>query len=340
MKRYKAAVIGLGHQGIEDWIPGIVDSQFATLKAICDSDRKKLDVWKEKLKVNAYENYKELLSREALDFVVIATPHDTHKPITEEAFKHGIHVLKEKPFARSLKEALYLRDLAEKYETTLMIVAQRRFNPIYTTFFQLKDQIGEPFFIEAKYSLFIEKPYIGWRGDRKRAGGGCIIDMGYHIIDILIWYFGLPDRVHAEFSTKACPEINYKAEDTATILFSYGVGLYGNLVLSRYYPPKSEYIKLIGSRGIIEVERGKIKRKKSDGEVVESLSRDVAWPTAAINQIDYFCRVINSERENFSNPDYHLQHMSFIEACYLSKRNGCYVSPKEILEKKVERCQS
>ena len=340
MKHYKAAVIGLGHQGIKDWIPGIMDSQFATLEAICDIDRKKLEAWKEKVEVNAYENYKELLSKESLDFVVVATPHDTHKPITEEALKRGIHVLKEKPFARSLEEALYLRDLAEKYETTLMIVAQRRFNPIYTTFFQLKDQIGKPFFIEAKYTLFVEKPYKGWRGDRKRAGGGCIIDMGYHMIDMLIWYFGLPDRIHAEFSAKACPEVKYDAEDTATTLFSYDSGLYGNLVLSRYYPPKSEYIKVIGSRGIIEVERGKIRRKKNNGEVIESLGRDVAWPTAAVNQIDYFCRVISGERENFSSPDYHLQHVSFIEACYLSQQKGCYISPKGILEKKVGKCQS
>jgi len=163
--------------------------------------------------------------------------------------------------------------------------------------------------------------------------------MGYHMIDMLIWYFGLPDKVHAEFSTKACPDVKYDAEDTASILFCYNSGLYGNLIISRYYSPKTEYIKVVGSRGVIEVERGKIRRKKSDGEVVESLSRDIAWPTAAVNQIDYFCRVIRNERENFSSPEYHLQHMSFIEACYLSQQKGCYVSPKKILAK-VKKCQS
>lgn len=292
-----------------------------------------------KTKVNAYEDYRELLSKEDLDFVVVATPHDTHKPITKEAIERGIHILKEKPFARSLEEALYLKDLAEKYNVTLMIAAQRRFNPIYTTFLQLKDQIGEPFFIEAKYTLFVEKPYEGWRGNKKRAGGGCIIDMGYHMIDVLIWYFGLPDKVHAEFSTRAYPEIEYDAEDTANILFKYEGGLYGNLILSRYYPPKMEYLKVIGSRGIIEVERGEVKRRRNNGEVIETLRREIAWPTAAVNQIDYFCRVIAGERENFSSPDCHLQHMSFIEACYLSKQKGCYISPREILDK-VRECQN
>ena len=63
-----------------------------------------------------------------------------------------------------------------------------------------------PFFVDVKYTLFVDNLHEGWRGQRDSAGGGCIIDMGYHMIDMVIWYFGLPDNLHAEFSSKAKPE--------------------------------------------------------------------------------------------------------------------------------------
>lgn len=331
MKKLKSAIIGLGHQAIEDHIQGLKDSRFAQLEAVCDIDEIKLKEWQEKLKVNSYKDYKELLDSEKLDFVIAAVPHDVHRGIVEEAAKRKVHILKEKPFARNLKEALYFKNLCDKNEIQLTTTSQRRFNPIYTTFFQLKDQIGDPFFVDAKYSLFVNNPHEGWRGNKHKAGGGCIIDMGYHMIDMIIWYFGLPDNTHAEFSSRAKPEEKYDAEDTASVMFSYDNGLYGSLLLSRYYPPKTEYIKVLGDQGIIEVERGNIKRFKNNGEIAESLTREHSWPVAASNQIDYFCRVIKGERENIGSPEYHLQHMSFIDACYKSKEEGRYVNPKKML---------
>ena len=253
----KSAIIGLGHQAIEDHIPGLKDSQFASLEAICDIDEEKLKEWQDKLEVPSFTDYRELFDSTELDFVIATTPHNVYKGIIEEASKRRLHVLKEKPFARNLKEALYFKRLCDESDIQLTTTLQRRFNPIYTTFFQLKDQIGEPFFVDVKYTLFVDSPHEGWRGKRDSAGGGCIIDMGYHMIDMIIWYFGLPDNVHAEFSAKAKPEEKYDAEDTAFILFSYENGLHGSLFLSRYCPPKTEQIRVIGDRGIIEVERGR-----------------------------------------------------------------------------------
>jgi len=328
--KLKAAIVGMGNQTLSDHIPGIKESQFAQLIAICDIDKSKLEPHKE-LGVRAYTDFKEMFNSENLDFIIAATPHDSYKEILEEAAKRKIHILKEKPFARNLNEATHFKQLADKNKIHLTTTLQRRFNPIYTTFFQLRDQIGKLFFVDTQYNLFVEKPHEGWRGSRERAGGGCIIDMGYHLVDMVIWYFGLPHKVHAEFSSKAKPDEKYDAEDTATVLFSYNDGLHGTLQLSRYNAPKNEKIKVLGSRGIIELERGSIKRMQNDGKVIESLTREQAWPVAAVNQIDYFCRVVKGEREDMGSPAYHLQHMSFIDACYLSQKQGRYVSPQELL---------
>lgn len=148
---------------------------------------------------------------------------------------------------------------------------------------------------------------------------------------MLLWYFGQPDRVLASLSATARPDRSYDAEDTALIHFSYDHGLYGSLLLSRYIGPKREEITLVGSKGMVHLERGRIRRLTNTGEVVESLAREQAWPAAATCQIDHFCRVLDGTRPNLSGPTENLAHMAFIAACYASARTGSYVAPKEML---------
>ena len=141
-----------------------------------------------------------------------------------------------------------------------MVTLQRRFNPIYTSFLQLADQIGTPFVVDAQYTLHTPDPSEGWRGKTAKAGGGCVIDMGYHLIDMILWYFGQPDRILADLSVSARPDREYDAEDTALIHFAYVSGLYGSLLISRFIGPKREQIRLVGSKGIVQLERGRVQR--------------------------------------------------------------------------------
>lgn len=320
----RVAVIGLGQQATENYLPGLPDSQFAELVAVCDIDQAKTAYFAKKLSVQGYVDFHSLLDMEQLDFVIVAAPHDVHTEIVEYAAQKGVHVLKEKPFARSIKEGIRLLEWTSNHGIHLMTTLQRRYNPIYTTFFNLIDQIGDIKFVEGKYTLCFEKPSEGWRGDKIRSGGGCLIDMGYHILDMIIWYFGLPDGVLAEFQDTGTPE------ETAVVLFRYNNGTFGSVLISRNCPPKTEFVRAYGTCGCVEVERGRIRRFKKNGEVAESLVRDKAWSVATTKQIDNFCRVLLGKAENEGSPSYHLQHLRFIEACYLSKDNGAYVNPKQL----------
>ncbi|MGE0792607.1 MAG: Gfo/Idh/MocA family protein [Candidatus Woesearchaeota archaeon] len=331
MELLKIGIVGLGHQVKEDHLPGIKDSQYAKLEAICDINSDLVSKIGIENEIRSYFDFKTMLDNEKLDFIIAAVPHNQYKSIIESSAKQGVHILKEKPFAISVSEAKYFAKLAKENNIEIMTTLQRRFNPIYKTFFQLIDQIGKPFLIDAKYSLFVKSPHEGWRGDKEKAGGGCIIDMGYHMIDMIIWYFGLPNKIQARYSNSAKPDEKYDAEDTASILFSYDNGLNGSLLLSRFYAPKTEYLRVIGSKGVVDVQRGSIKRFKEDGTLVESLIRENAWPSASTNQIDYFCQVLKGEKENIGSPNYHLQHASFVEACYKSMEENRFVDPKEFL---------
>jgi predicted dehydrogenase len=328
--RRRVGVVGLGKQALDDHIPGIAASDLADLVAVCDDDPQVLGQYGD-LAVEAYDDFREMFARERLDFVVVTVPHHIGAAVVEAAAEHGVHVLKEKPFATTLAEAQHLARVCADAGIELMVTLQRRFNPIYTSFLQLADQIGTPFMIDAQYTLHIDDPSEGWRGSVAKAGGGCIIDMGYHIIDTLLWYFGLPSRVLADMSVQARPDRSYDAEDSALIHFSYDTGLYGSLLLSRFIGPKNEHIRLIGSKGIVHLERGHIRRLGNNGNVEESLTREQAWKSAAVSQINYFSRVIDGSRVNISSPQHNLDHLRFIDACYASAQTHTYVDLKEAL---------
>ncbi|MEV7426302.1 MULTISPECIES: Gfo/Idh/MocA family protein [unclassified Streptomyces] len=330
MKR-RAAVIGLGRQALEDHLPGLLGSSRAELVAVCDSDPGALRSEREARQVPAFARAADLLDTVKPDFVIVAVPHHAGRAVIEECASRGVHVLKEKPFATSPEEARELAAICRRQSVELMVTLQRRFDPIYHSVVQLLDQIGTPFLIDAQYTFHTDDPGAGWRGDVSRAGGGCIIDMGYHLVDLLLWYFGMPSRVMADFSTAALPDGGYDAEDTAVIQLGYESGLYGTVLLSRWMAPKSERLHVVGTRGSVLLTKGQVRRLALDGTVVEELTRPYAPAGAATAQIDHFCRVLDGERPNVSGPEQHLAHAAFIASCYRSKTAGRYVDPRGMM---------
>ena len=326
----KVAVIGLGAQALNDHVPATLNSPDTKLVAVVETDKNKLKFFlSNNADVMGYESVDDLINNETIDFAILAVPHFLHFEITKKLIENNIHVLKEKPFSSSLYEAIKIKELAKKNNIQIMTTLQRRFNPIYSTFFQFIDKIGTPFFVDLAYTFYTDSPNCGWRGSVKKSGGGCVIDMGYHLIDLLIWYFGLPDFVFSEMSFFAKENIKYKTEDTAKILFSYkDQKLFGSMLISRVIFPKQEYIYIYGTRGTIKIEGGKITRYLPSGEVQESLSRDQKWPSAAQDQIEYFSKVINKEKINISSPSFHINHLSFIDSIYESKKLKKYIKIK------------
>ncbi len=329
-RRFRAAMVGLGKQGREDHLPALAASPSVDLVAVCDADDKAVALVESEYHVPGYTNVVDLLDGEDLDFVVVAVPHHAGRDVVLAAAAHGVHVLKEKPLATSLDEAQEITEACQAAGIELMVTLQRRFNPVYTTFPQLYDQIGEPFLFEASYTMAVD-PSSGWRGSNRLAGGGCIIDMGYHIIDTLLWYFGMPDHVLAHTAAVARPELDYDAEDTAVLHLSYDSGLFGTVLLSRCIAPKTEVIRAIGTRGSVVLERGRIRRLDNDGTAVEALARENAWPSAAAAQLDHFRRVLMDQRPNVSGAEAHLAHAAVVTAAYASAASGQMVDPKELI---------
>lgn len=333
-KQLRAGVIGLGKQAQEDHLPALLESRKANLVAVCDVDESNRIKVSDEYSVASFDDYIEMFNAVEMDFVIVAAPHFVHIEIVREAAARGIHILKEKPCATNRQELLEIINLCKGSKIELMTTLQRRFNPTYSSFFQLYEQIGTPFFLDVVYSTYVNKPNEGWRGQKSQAGGGCLLDMGYHMIDLIIWYLGVPSSVAATISCLAAENQSYDAEDSANLLLSWDSGLHGTMRISRSVPPKQEKFRLVGSRGIIEVERGSIRRLSSDGQMQEELSRVKSWGPAALSQLDYFCDVISGISVNQNDAVKHLEHISLIEAAYESAETGKTVNPvKYVLEK-------
>lgn len=327
----KAAVIGLGQQALEDHLPGLADSPFAELVAVCDTDPGKVTAQAQQHQVPGFTDVRALLEEVRPDFAIIAVPHHAGRAVIAACAAAGVHVMKEKPFATAPAEAAELAALCDKAGIELMVTVQRRFHPLYTAAVQLLEQIGQPYLLEGRYTFHCPDPAAGWRGRAALAGGGALMDMGYHLIDLLVWYLGLPDRLLADTSTAAQPEAHYDAEDTALVHLAYDRGLYGSLLISRSAGPKTEQLTVAGPRGAVVIERGHLRRLAPDGQLIESLSREPAWPTAAATQIDCFCRVLDGDRTNPSGPSDHVAHSAFLAAAYASQTSRTPADPKEYL---------
>lgn len=329
--RKNAAVIGLGAQAVDDHLPGLADCQLAQLAAVCDTEAATAAAQAQHHGVPAFTDINALLEKVRPDFAIVAVPHHVGGDIIHACAAAGVHVMKEKPFATNPTEAAALVSLCDTAAIELMVTLQRRFHPIYTAALHMLEQIGEPYLVEGRYTFHCPDPAAGWRGQAALAGGGVLMDMGYHLIDLIIWYLGLPDRILADTSTAARPETHYDAEDTALAHFAYDSGLYGWLLISRSAGPKTEQLTVTGPRGAVVIERGRLRRLAPDGRLVGSLVREPAWPVAAAAQIDGFCRVLNGEKANPCGPSSHVAHAAFLAAAYDSRTRLTPVDPKEYL---------
>lgn len=334
----QVAVIGLGHQAVTDHIPAIMESKNHELTAVVDSNPEKIVQYSKEYNTSGFTFVTELLKNKKVDIAIVAVPHHAYLGIIKELAESKVHIIKEKPFATSPDEAMEIWNLIQTNKVFLGVTLQRRFNPIYQTFHQLKNRIGKIYSIEGRYTLNVSRLDDGWRSSKSASGGGALIDMGYHYIDLLVWYMGLPVSVMAMMTRGNRNGQIYDVEDTVHLMFDYKLNCnheertVGHFVISRNYSKKEESITVCGTDGIIELQRGQVRRLTPAGEEIESLQRSGGWPSAALDQLDFFTRAIQGHPDAQYDLTQHFQHVAIIQAAYESDRTGTTQNPQNFLK--------
>ena len=150
-------------------------------------------------KAAVVSDYNEILEDSAIDLVVVATPNHLHKELTEKALKANKHVVVEKPFTPTVKEAEELTTLAAKQQKILTVHHNRRWASDILTIKRLleENKLGEIVEFEAHFDRFRDKIKEGWKQKRENPGHGILYDLGSHLIDQALMLFGTPREIFA-----------------------------------------------------------------------------------------------------------------------------------------------
>lgn len=203
MARLRVGVIGLGMG--RHHIAGYQTHPQAEVVAIADLDELRLKEIGDQYGVSRrYRSAEEMLRAEKLDIVSVATPNKFHAPLTIAALEAGCHVLCEKPMAMNASEARQMLEAAKRTGRRLMINFSYRFNEQSIA---LKRQVeagvlGEVYFARTVWHRRRGFPHFGgWFGQKALSGGGPLIDLGVHRLDLALWLMGYPKPVWVTGST-------------------------------------------------------------------------------------------------------------------------------------------
>ena len=194
-KKVRIGVIGLGWAG-KAHLKRYVANQNAQVVAVADPVKEAADNVASIYGVKAFYDADELLEQEDIDAVSVCTPNVFHAPIAISAAKHGTHVLVEKPMCTTSAEGKRMVEAAEAAGTKLMVAVCRRFESgsVY-----LKKLVESGYLGTVNYGRCYWLRHYGdpgrWFDKKSLSGGGPMLDIGVHLLDLTWWFMGSPTPI-------------------------------------------------------------------------------------------------------------------------------------------------
>lgn len=191
-KILKVGVIGCGGIAFGKHLPALHKLSAVKLVAFCDIDKSRAEQAKAEFGTKdsvVYQDYQDMLERAELDVVHVCTPNNSHAEITIAALEAGAHVMCEKPMAKTSEEAESMLAAAQRTGKKLTIGYQGRFRADSQHLHQLcrRGDLGEIYYARALAIRRRAVPTWGVFLDKEKQGGGPLIDIGTHALDLTLW---------------------------------------------------------------------------------------------------------------------------------------------------------
>lgn len=185
-------IVGCGGIALGKHLPSLAKLENVHLIAFCDIHVEKAQAAADKFGekgASVHSDYKELLKNERIDAIHVCTPNNSHAEISIAALEAGKHVMCEKPMAKTSKEARSMLEAAQRTGKKLTIGYQNRFRPDsrYLKGLCRKEELGEIYFAKAHAIRRRAVPTWGVFLDGEKQGGGPLIDIGTHALDLTLW---------------------------------------------------------------------------------------------------------------------------------------------------------
>jgi UDP-N-acetyl-2-amino-2-deoxyglucuronate dehydrogenase len=202
----------------------------------------------------AFDRLEDALADPGVTAMVIALPHDVQAEVAERALRAGKHVLLEKPIAIDVAAGERVVRAAEESGRVLAVAEEYRLSPLVGAAHRaIKEGLLGHVTLVQVTAAGPHRPPQDWKNRRASMGGGVLIDVGVHYVDILRSWFGEPDLVWAAYP----PHLNdrFEGEDSVLATLRFGGGPVASIALSwsSYRSPRAPQIEIIGERGSLEL---------------------------------------------------------------------------------------
>ena len=192
-KKLRAGIVGCGGIANGKHMPNMKKTGKFDIVAFCDIIEERA-VKASKMygadDAKVYTDYKKLLEDKTIDVVYVLTPNKSHSFITIDALESGKHVMCEKPMAKTAKEAKEMVETAKRTGKLLTIGYNNRYNPscLYIKEAAKRGDLGEIYFARAHALRRRAVPTWGVFLNEEEQGGGPLIDIGTHALDMTLWF--------------------------------------------------------------------------------------------------------------------------------------------------------
>lgn len=339
-KKLKWGVIGAGGIAYRRTIPeGIIPARNATLIAVMDVNKEVAKKVGEEFGVKWYTKEKDLIKEPDIEAVYIATPAYLHFSQAIECLKANKHVLIEKPMALKIDQCHKIIQLGKYRNLKIGVDFMMRFHGVHEKIKEMikEGKLGRPVMARAQLSCWYPKIKGAWRQIPKFGGGGSLIDMGSHCIDIIEFIFG--SKVKEVFCFAETVVQKYSVEDTAIMTVKLKNGAIGIVDACFSIPDNSSLnvLEIYGSKGSV-LAKGTI-GQSSKGEAIAYLEkkqkiydakqiREVSYKEEIkfspkniyLSQIESFSDAVLKNKKVFVSGEDGLWNQKIIEAAYKSAK--------------------
>ncbi|MFC4025049.1 Gfo/Idh/MocA family protein [Oceanobacillus longus] len=343
----KIGVIGLGSISYQH-IQAYLNHNDVELIALCDNDEHRLIEKGSVYKVTKlYTDYSALLENKEIDAVSICTWNNTHAEIAVAALEAGKNVLVEKPLSMTVEEALAVEAAVERTGKILQVGFVRRHgdNAKVLKKFIAQNELGEIYYAKASCMRRLGNPG-GWFSDRTKSGGGPLIDLGVHMIDICWYLMGKPRPVSVSGNSYSLLGNRnhienlsfYKAADydpvlndvedltNAMIRFENGASIIVDVSFTAHAKQDELAVKLFGDKGGAEIEPELTVVTEKHHTILNVTPQmdqlDFNFVKAFSNEINHFVECCREGKENIAPVSDGVEMMKMLTAIYESAKTG------------------
>jgi predicted dehydrogenase len=343
MTTLRGGLIGCGFFAVNH-MHGWRDAKGAEIVAICDRDPERLKAVGDQFGVEKrYADAAEMMTKEKLDFVDIATTVNSHRALVELAASRKLPTICQKPFAPTLADAKAMVESCRKAGVPLMVHENFRWqSPIQAVKAVIDSgEIGDPFFgrisFRSGFDVFSGQPYLA---EGKRF---IIEDLGIHILDIARFLFGDVATLTAR-TRRINPEIN--GEDVATMLLDHDNGItsvvdcsYATKLAVEPFP--ETLVEIDGTEGTLRLAQGyRLTVTGRSGTTERDVSpqllpwasrpwHNIQESVAAIEQ--HWADCLKAGRETSTSGADNLKTFALVEATYAGAESGKPVQLADLL---------